>query len=268
MRARRPCRVRARWRSRPRRSLSVQKIDSMRWRIRESAGPRAGSSLRAGRRIVAPKRCGVGVELAAGVALVADDQLAAVQAKREQSQRDVAFLLVGGGEDRGARRAVGGGEQMQSHAPKPAGVAAAVVMRAGRRQLRAAGGLDRAAALDRGGVEQHDLVEVAGAVLRRTPPSATRSSRPAAPALPVAGLRGQPGEQVPKRARATARNSRSDAMSMIAWATASVTTSASVTLRLAFFGLSGRRSSAVANTAISSRSRSASIVALLGRRCD
>jgi hypothetical protein len=50
-------------------------------------------------------------------------------------------------------------------------------------------------------------------------------------------------------------------MSMIAWATASVTTSASVTLRLAFFLRHGRRSSAVANTAVSSRSRSASIVA-------
>src|SRR5215217_7256165 len=48
---------------------------------------------------------------------------------------------------------------------------------------------------------------------------------------------------------------------MIAWATASVTTSASVTLRLAFLARSGRRSSAVANTAVRSKSRSASIVA-------
>ena len=48
---------------------------------------------------------------------------------------------------------------------------------------------------------------------------------------------------------------------MTACATASVTTSASVTLRLAFLARSGRRSSAVANTAVSSRSRSASIVA-------
>src|SRR5215212_8215428 len=57
-------------------------------------------------------------------------------------------------------------------------------------------------------------------------------------------------------------------MSMIAWATASVTTSASVTLRRAFLLRHGRRSSAVANTAVSSRSRSASIVALPGRRRD
>src|SRR5437762_7091063 len=53
-------------------------------------------------------------------------------------------------------------------------------------------------------------------------------------------------------------------MSMIAWATASVTTSASVTVRLALLRRQGRRSSAAAKTAVSSRSRSASIVALLG----
>ena len=50
---------------------------------------------------------------------------------------------------------------------------------------------------------------------------------------------------------------------MTAWATQRVATSASVRLRRAFFAFSGRRSSAVQNTAVSSRSRSASIVALL-----
>src|SRR4051794_31764604 len=53
---------------------------------------------------------------------------------------------------------------------------------------------------------------------------------------------------------------------MIACATARVTTSASVTLRLAFLALLGRRSSAVQNTAMRSKSRSASIVAPRGRR--
>jgi hypothetical protein len=40
----------------------------------------------------------------------------------------------------------------------------------------------------------------------------------------------------------------SDETPITAWATQTVTTSASVTLRRAFFGLSGRRSSAVQNT--------------------
>ncbi len=48
---------------------------------------------------------------------------------------------------------------------------------------------------------------------------------------------------------------------MIDCATHSVTTSASVTMRLAFVPGLGSRSSAVQNTAMSSRSRSASIEA-------
>lgn len=41
-----------------------------------------------------------GGEVFAGVAFVGDDDLAAVQAEREQAQRDVAFFLIGGREDR------------------------------------------------------------------------------------------------------------------------------------------------------------------------
>ena len=93
------------------------------------------------------------LEVAAGVALVADHQLAAAQADREQPQRDVAFLVVGGSQDRGTWRAIGRGQQMQPHPPKPARMAAAVVMRAGRRQLRTTRGLDRTATLDRGRVQ-------------------------------------------------------------------------------------------------------------------
>ena len=100
----------------------------------------------------------LGLEVAAGVALVADDQLAAMQSDLKEAERDVAFLLVGRGEDRRAWRAVRGGQQMQTHAPKPAAVAAAVVVRAGRRQLRTARGLHRATALDRRRVDEHDVV--------------------------------------------------------------------------------------------------------------
>ena len=72
---------------------------------------------------------------------------------------------------------------------------------------------------------------------------------------------GKSGNRCPKRLAATAKNRRSDGIPMIAWATHSVTTSASVTLRAAFCLLSGRRSSAVTNTVVSSWSRSASIEA-------
>jgi len=53
-------------------------------------------------------------------------------------------------------------------------------------------------------------------------------------------------------------------MSITAWATQRVTTSASVTLLRAFFLASGRKSSAVQNTAVSSRSRSAGIAVPFG----
>ena len=49
-----PGSVLARWRSRVRVPLQVQKMLSMRWRIGTRCGPRPGSSLRLGRRIVAP----------------------------------------------------------------------------------------------------------------------------------------------------------------------------------------------------------------------
>ena len=49
----------------------------------------------------------------------------------------------------------------------------------------------------------------------------------------------------------------SELIPVIAWATQRVTTSASLRIRFAFFAACGRRSSAVQNTAISNRSRSA-----------
>jgi hypothetical protein len=72
------------------------------------------------------------------------------------------------------------------------------------------------------------------------------------------------GNRCPRRLAAIATKRASEPMPMIDCATQRGTTSASVNLRRAFFFLSGRRSSAVQNTAVSSRSRSASIVALLG----
>src|SRR4051794_15240152 len=63
---------------------------------------------------------GLGFEVTAGVALVADDQLPAVQPDLKQAERDIAFLLIGGRHDRGPWGAVRRGEQMQSHPPKPA----------------------------------------------------------------------------------------------------------------------------------------------------
>ena len=82
-------------------------------------------------------------------------------------------------------------------------------------------------------------------------------------ALVIAGLLGQLGNRSCSE-RAASRKKRSSLVTpMITCATASVTTSASVTIHRAFLARSGRRSSAVQKTAVRSRSRSASIVAPL-----
>ena len=136
MRALRPWRVRVLWRSSPRRSLRVQKIDSMCWRIGARCGPCPGSSLRAGLSIMRAVLFGDGGgEFAADVALVGDDSSPPCRPIGEQSERDLAFFLVSGSEDRRSGGAVRGGEQVQAHAPEPAGMAAAVPVAAGVGEL-------------------------------------------------------------------------------------------------------------------------------------
>jgi hypothetical protein len=71
--------------------------------------------------------------------------------------------------------------------------------------------------------------------------------REAAATLEVPRLGGQLWEQVSEPFAGNPRKRRSLGMPMIAWATQSVTTSASMTIRRAFRGGSGRRSSAVQN---------------------
>jgi hypothetical protein len=90
----------------------------------------------------APSLRGLLFEVASGVTLAADDQLAAVQPDLEGSECDLALLLVGGGDDRGS-------EQMQAYASEPAAVTAAAMRRASGLQLRAPRGIDRAPALHR-----------------------------------------------------------------------------------------------------------------------
>ena len=112
-----------------------------------------------------------GFELAAGVALVGDHGLPAVQSAGEQRDRDLAFSALGGPQRRGARGAVQRGEQMQPHSveePRMRGavaVAGGVPDRVG--QGAVAGAFDRlarAGGLDRGGVQDQHVVVVAGAL--------------------------------------------------------------------------------------------------------
>src|SRR5829696_3576376 len=105
---------------------------------------------------------GVG-EVAAGVAFVADDRFAAAECLRQQLERDLTLRPVSGDQGCGAWRAVAGAGEVQTAAPEPARMALRVAVAADRRQLRAATRLHRAAALDRGRVEQEQIVARAGA---------------------------------------------------------------------------------------------------------
>ena len=57
-------------------------------------------------------------ELAAGVALVADDRLAAPQSLRQDRERDFALGAIGGHQRRRPRRPVEGADEVQAHPPE------------------------------------------------------------------------------------------------------------------------------------------------------
>jgi len=163
MRVLRPWRVRAPWRSRVKRSLSVQKMLSIRWRIGARCGPLPGSSLRRGDdgRVAGEH---LGVELAAGVALVADhDQRPSARAAVNEIQADVAFVDLRAGERDRAGRAVEREEPVQPEPPEVAAVAAAVPVVGGIGELAGADGFHRAGALHWSGVHDQQVVIKAGA---------------------------------------------------------------------------------------------------------
>ena len=185
------------------------------------------------------------LEVAAGVALVADDRLAAAQHPRKQLQRDLALRPVGRPQNGPAGRPVEPEAAVQAHPPKPARVALAAGVAAGVGQLRALDGLHRPAALDRGRVEQDDVIVVAGALGGEDADEPLDRLREPEPALVKAGLLRQLGEEMREALLGHGQEAPVGGTPMTACATQSVTTSASVTLRRAFPGLSGRRSSAV-----------------------
>src|SRR5215211_807674 len=137
-----------------------------------------------------------GLEFAARVALVADDRLAAAERPGQQLEGDLAFGPVGWLEGERSRGAVGGEHAVQAHAPEETAVRAAVAVAAGVGELGAAGGLERAAALDRRRVEQHEVVVEAGALAGEDTAEPVDRLGKAPAALVEAGLLRQLREQV------------------------------------------------------------------------
>src|SRR5436190_3108103 len=140
---------------------------------------------------------GRGFELLAGVAFVADHaERAGALAAGEQCQADVALGGLRRGEHQRARGAVEREQAVQAEAPEVAAVAGAVAEVGGVCELAAPGRLDAAGALDRGRVNQHQVVVEAGAVAsedRRQP--LDRLAQPL-PALQIAGSIRQQREEM------------------------------------------------------------------------
>src|SRR5665811_1589009 len=146
------------------------------------------------------------LEGAAGIALVADDRLAAAKHMGQQIEGDRALLAVGPDELSPARGAVGSAAQVQAHPPEEAAVAAAPAVAGPVAKGRAARGLQRAAALDRGRVEQHHLVVVAGAGGGEDARQPVDLLAQAVAALEVRRLTGQAGKQMRQSAYLKRRN--------------------------------------------------------------
>src|SRR5579859_4276525 len=142
---------------------------------------------------------GGGFEVAAGVALVADDpEVLGVFAAFEQGQADVSFGRLRRGEHERPGGAVECEQAVQSEAPEVAAVACAVAVVGRISELAATGRLDAAGALDRRRIDQHQVVIEAGAVAcEYVGEPFDRVAQPLAP-LEVAGSVGQRGKQVPE----------------------------------------------------------------------
>src|SRR6187200_319293 len=136
-------------------------------------------------------------ELTPGVALVADEGLPAASLRPfEQLDPHLALVALGRGEGEGPRSAVGREEAMEAKTPEEAGMRGAVAVVGGIAEGRAACRLDRAGALQRGGIDQqHIVVEARGGGGEDAGEPLDRLAQ-AGSALVEAGLLGQLGEEV------------------------------------------------------------------------
>src|SRR5579884_1939287 len=136
-------------------------------------------------------------ELAAGVALVAEERFAAVAlTELEQFETDLALIALGRGELERARRAVGCEQCVQPETPEEAGMRGAVSVVGGLGERGTLHRLTASAALDRGRVDQEQIVPVAGALAGEHAEQPLDRVRQTAPALEVGRLGRDHREQV------------------------------------------------------------------------
>src|ERR1019366_2547226 len=131
-------------------------------------------------------------EVAAGVALVAQQRLAArAVGAGEQFEADFALVTLGRGERKPSRGAVRREDRMQPEAPEVAGMTGAPAVIGGVGERRALDGLTAASALDRRRVDQQQIVLEPWALTREDPQQPLDRPGEASTTLEIPGLRGQ-----------------------------------------------------------------------------
>jgi hypothetical protein len=121
----------------------------------------SGSPLRAGRRKDEPGGGELVLEVAAVVALVADDDLPGSPCQvvvGQDAQQDLPLVGLRPGQGEADGQAVQGAQQVQPQSPEPSRVGGAVPVLGPSGQVRALDGLAGAGALDGGGVHDPDVV--------------------------------------------------------------------------------------------------------------
>src|SRR5579871_3436890 len=136
-------------------------------------------------------------EVAAGVALVAQQRLAAgASGASKQLKADVALVTLGRGERKRSRRAVRCEDRMQAKAPEEPGMTGAPAVVGSVAQLRAVGGFTAAGTLDRRRVDEQQIILEPWALAREDSQQPLDRVRQAPAALVVPRLRGQLRKQV------------------------------------------------------------------------
>jgi hypothetical protein len=139
-------------------------------------------------------------ELPARIALVAQQDLSsfALTAFKE-SQPDLPFIFLRRGDLKGPGGAVGGEDGVQADSPEVAGVRGAVAVVADVGKSGAERRLPASSALDRGRVDEQEVVGETGALLGKDDQEPAEIGGEPAAALEVAGLAGDAGKQMHER---------------------------------------------------------------------
>jgi hypothetical protein len=135
-------------------------------------------------------------EVPARIALVADDGLPTMKGSGQHMQGDFPFRPVGRGQLDRPRGAVRGTGQVQSAAPEPAGVAAAVAIPADISQGRAPHGLHRTGALHWGRVKEQEVVFSPGTLRTEDAEQPLDGLGKTGAALVISVLGGKAGEEM------------------------------------------------------------------------